>query len=303
MKIWEFAKVEGSSIKVDKWVSDTMGLIEGGCVYSTLFKYPMKGPKMYELILSMFPQENYRTLTKVTMYLQDVPGASAQAARFLADRGINILNSISLNGISDTIIVWKILADLNFTGEGDISKERLAQLKAARDPSVDKIDHISVKATDIGRVFRTETAQAQDKIEVRKGAPQTLKDGAFDTSREYGDVLSGVGDSNVLITMDSESWILSITFFRPGTRLVRLGLDIPDCPGAITQALELLASKGLNLISIFSKVKIAYQTMSLELVADIGGTDLTVRGLGDSLPEEMSGFNGIFELTECSELE
>ena len=79
MKIWEFAKVNGSKIKVDNWMSDTMGLVDGGCVYSTLFKHPAQGPKDYEIILSMFPQENYRTLTHITMYLDDVPGSSAQA--------------------------------------------------------------------------------------------------------------------------------------------------------------------------------------------------------------------------------
>ena len=69
MKIWEFTKVDSSSIKVDNWMSETMGIVEGGCVYSTLFKHPEQGPKDYEIILSMFPQENYRTLTHITMYL------------------------------------------------------------------------------------------------------------------------------------------------------------------------------------------------------------------------------------------
>ena len=129
MKIWEFAKVNGSSIKVDSWMSDTMGLVDGGCVYSTLFKHPAAGPKDYEIILSVFPQENYRTLTHITMYLDDVPGSSAQAANFLAAKEINILNSVSLNGISDTVIVWKLMADMNFAGEVDILKEEFEALK------------------------------------------------------------------------------------------------------------------------------------------------------------------------------
>ena len=48
MKIWEFAKVNGSSIKVDSWMSDTMGLVDGGYVYSTIFKNPAEGPKRSE---------------------------------------------------------------------------------------------------------------------------------------------------------------------------------------------------------------------------------------------------------------
>ena len=64
MKIWEFAKVNGSSIKVDSWMSDTMGLVDGGCVYSTLFKHPAAGPKDYEIILSVFPQETSMTAAR-----------------------------------------------------------------------------------------------------------------------------------------------------------------------------------------------------------------------------------------------
>ena len=120
MKNWEFGKVTGSEIEIDERLSDMMGIVEGGCVYSTLFEYNDDGPKKYEVILSMYPQENYRTLTNITLYMKDVPGSSAQGAHFLGDRGINILNSISLDGISDTIIIWKALADLSFAGEMDI---------------------------------------------------------------------------------------------------------------------------------------------------------------------------------------
>ena len=37
MKSWEFTKIEGNKIKIDNWLSDTMGLEDGGCIYSTLF--------------------------------------------------------------------------------------------------------------------------------------------------------------------------------------------------------------------------------------------------------------------------
>ncbi|MDD4669273.1 MAG: ACT domain protein, partial [Candidatus Methanomethylophilus sp.] len=124
MKSWEFTKIRGNKIKIDSWLSETMGLVDGGYIYSTLFKYPEKGPKRYELILSMYPQENFRTLAHVTVFAEDVPGSTVQSARFLSSQNINILNSVSLTGISDTTIIWNILADLNFAGEGDIIKER-----------------------------------------------------------------------------------------------------------------------------------------------------------------------------------
>ena len=154
MKIWEFAKVNGSSIKLDNWISDTIGIVDGGCVYSTLFKHPAQGPKDYEIMLSMFPQENYRTLVHITMYLDDIPGSSAQAAHFLAAKDINILNSISLNGISDTVIVWKLMADMNFAGEGELLMEDFRNLKNSNDPSVSKIKRIEFKPAEVGRLFK-----------------------------------------------------------------------------------------------------------------------------------------------------
>lgn len=301
MKIWEFTKVNGSSIKVDSWMSDTMGLVDGGCVYSTLFKHPAEGPKDYEIILSMFPQENYRTLTHITMYLDDVPGSSAQAANFLATKEINILNSISLNGISDTVIVWKLMADMNFAGEVDILKEEFESLKERGDPSVSKIRRIDFKPAEIGRLFKGGKSES-GKTEVRRGYPSNIVNGCYDVADQYGDILRDIDGKNVLVTMDADSWILSLTFFKEGTRLVKLGMEIPDCPGGITQALSVIADWNVNLISVFSKVKICYETMYLELVMDIGKSDKSFEDIRDSLPVVMEKLNGIFTVKELTEL-
>ena len=301
MKIWEFAKVKGSKIKVDNWMSDTMGLVNGGCVYSTLFKHPDQGPKDYEMILSMFPQENYRTLTHITMYLDDVPGSSAQAANFLAEKEINILNSVSLNGISDTVIVWKMMADLNFAGEGDMLKESFESLKAKNDPSVSKIKRIDIKPAEIGRLFKTGQSTG-GKEEIRRGYPSTLKDGCFDVAEQYGDVLGDLDGKNALITIDADSWIMSVTFFKPDTKLVKACITIPDCPGGITQALGIIADWNVNLISVFSKIKVCYQKMYLELFMDIGKSRMTADEIREALPKAMSDLNGVFELAEFTEL-
>ena len=302
MKIWEFAKVNGSSIKVDSWMSDTMGLVDGGCVYSTLFKHPAAGPKDYEIILSVFPQENYRTLTHITMYLDDVPGSSAQAANFLAAKEINILNSVSLNGISDTVIVWKLMADMNFAGEVDILKEEFESLKARNDPSVSKIKRIDFKPAEIGSLFKGSNSADGNKVEIRRGYPSSIVNDCFDVSDQYGDILPDINGKNVLITMDADSWILSITFFKEDTRLVKVGMEIPDCPGSITQALSVIAEWNVNLISVFSKVKICYETMYLELVMDIGKSDKSFREICDLLPRAMDGLNGVFLVKELTEL-
>ena len=299
MKNWEFGKITGSEISIDERLSDMMGIVEGGYVYSTLFEYNDEGPKKYEVILSMYPQENYRTLTNITLYMKDVPGSSAQAAHFLGDRGINILNSISLDGISDTIIIWKVLADLSFAGEMDLLLEKFASLKESDDPSVSLIDHIEIKPADIGRVFRTEPDK--NKTEVRRGAPVTLRNGKYDMAAEYGDILGNIDGKDILMVADIGSWMMSVTFFKERTTLRKINIEIPDCPGSQGQVLEWIASTNVNLISVFSKVKISYQTTILELVADFSTCKYTVDEMRKELPKALDGLNGIFELISFEE--
>lgn len=296
MKSWEFTKIENNRIKIDSWLSDAMGLVDGGCVYSTLFKYPEAGPKRYELILSMYPQENFRTLAQVTVFAEDVPGSTVQSAKFLTDQKIRILNSVSLTGISDTTIIWNILADLNFAGEGELIKERFAELKESNDPSVDKINHISIKPANIGRMFREKSDLGNLKTELRKGAPVTFTDGSFDISTEYGDILNDVDGQEVMITLDPGSWLVSIVFFKPNTNLVKINLNVPDCMGSIDSALSMLAEVGINLISVFTKVMISYQTMDIEVVADLKDSRISIDELKTKLPEHLAKQNGIFEL-------
>ena len=296
MKSWEFTKIENNRIKIDSWLSDAMGLVDGGCVYSTLFKYPEAGPKRYELILSMYPQENFRTLAQVTVFAEDVPGSTVQSAKFLTDQKIRILNSVSLTGISDTTIIWNILADLNFAGEGELIKERFAELKESDDPSVDKINHISIKPANIGRMFREKSDLGNLKTELRKGAPVTFTDGSFDISTEYGDILNDVDGQEVMITLDPGSWLVSIVFFKPNTNLVKINLNVPDCMGSIDSALSMLAEVGINLISVFTKVMISYQTMDIEVVADLKDSKISIDELKTKLPEHLAKQNGVFEL-------
>lgn len=299
MKNWEFTRIKNNTIRLDKWLIDIMGLVEGGYIYSSLFKYPDKGPKRYELILSMYPQENFRTLTHVDVYMEDIPGSTVQSAKFLSDQGINILNSVSLNGISETTIIWNIMCELNFAGEGEIIKERFSALKAKNDPSVSKIKYISIKPANIGRIFRKEL-EGQTKEEVRHGSPITFRSGAFDLSVEYGDILNDVDGTEVMITVDPYSWLVSVVFFKEDTKLIRVNIDIPDCPGSIQTALGPLAEKKINLISIFSKVMISYQIMSLEVVADMKNSGMTVDELKEMLDAYLADQNGIFRVIDIS---
>ncbi|MCL1811178.1 MAG: ACT domain protein [Methanomassiliicoccaceae archaeon] len=301
MKNWEFTKIENGKIHMDKRLTDVMGLVEGGYVYSSLFKHPDKGPKRYEMILSMYPQENFRALTHIDVYMEDIPGATVQSAKFLGAQGINILNSVSLNGISETTIIWNIMCELNFAGEGDIIKERFSALKAKNDPSVSLIKYISIKPANVGRIFRREL-EGQIKEEVRHGSPTTFHSGTFDLSAEYGDILNDVEGTEVMVTVAPSSWLVSVVFFKPDTKLIKVNINIPDCPGSIDVALEPLAEENINLISIFSKVVISYQMMSLEVVADMKNSGLTVGELKEKLNDRLSKENGIFEVINISSL-
>jgi ACT domain-containing protein len=301
MKNWEFTKIENGKIRMNRWLTDIMGLVEGGYIYSSLFKHPGEGPKMYELILSMYPHENFRNLTRIDVYMDDVPGSTVQSAKFLSDQGINILNSVSLNGISETTIIWNIMSELNFAGEGEIIKERFAKLKAEGDPSVSKITYISIKPANIGRMFRKES-EGQVKEEVRHGSPSTFHSGTFDINTEYGDILNAFEGSEVMIIVDPSSWLVSVVFFRPDTKLIKVNIDIPDCPGTINVALEPLAKERINIISIFSKVVISYQMMSLEVVADMKNSKLSIPELKKMLNSYLADQNGIFEVVDITGL-
>ncbi|MCQ2085198.1 MAG: ACT domain protein [archaeon] len=302
MKSWDFTKIEGNKIKLDNWLSDSMGIVDGGCIYSTLFKYPEAGPKRYELILSAYPQENFRTLAQITVYAEDLPGSTVQSAKFLTDQKIRILNSVSLTGISDTTIIWNILADLNFAGEGELIKEKFEELKEAGDASVDKINHISIKPANIGRIFREKSDMGNLKTELRHGAPVTFKDDCFDFGTEYGDILNDVDGQMVEVTLDPGSWLVSIVFFKPDTNLVKINLNVPDCMGSIDSALSMLAEVGINLISVFTKVMISYQTMDIEVVADLKDSKIGIEELKSKLPEHLSKQNGTFELKDIQSL-
>jgi hypothetical protein len=301
MKNWEFTKIKDNKIKIDNWLTDIMGLVEGGYIYSSLFKYPEKGPKRYELLLSMYPQENFRALTHINVYMEDVPGSTVQSAKFLGDQGVNILNSVSLNGISDTTIIWNIMCELNFAGEGEIIKERFAKLKAENDPSISSIKYISIKPANIGRIFRKDS-EGQVKEELRHGAPTTFNAGSFDLSMEYGDILTDVNNTEVMLTVDPASWLVSVVFFKPDTQLIRINMSIPDCPRTINAALEPLARENVNLISVFSKIRISYQAMSLEVVADMKNCQLSLDDLKQKLSDWLSKQNGIFEIVDIERL-
>jgi hypothetical protein len=179
--------------------------------------------------------------------------------------------------------------------------EDFKELKTKGDESVSKIKRIELKPADIGRLFKGKVEET-GKQEIKRGYPTTIRNGCFDIAEVYGGLLPNLDGKNVLITMDADSWVCSITLFKEETKLVKVGMEIPDCPGSITQALSVIAGWNVNLISVFSKVKICYETMTLELVMDICKSDKTASEIRELLPTVMGDLNGEFVLKEFVEL-
>ena len=126
--------------------------------------------------------------------------------------------------------------------------------------------------------------------------------GDIDLGTEYGDILGNIDGREVLISLDPSSWLVSVSFFRPDTKLIRIDMSVPDCIGSVGTALTMLADVQVNLISVFTKVMISYQAMGIEMVADIEDWEGSLDDLRKSLSDYLSKQNGVYELTAVREL-
>ena len=107
---------------------------------------------------------------------------------------------------------------------------------------------------------------------------------------------------NILLVADIGSWIMSVTFFKEKTSLRKIKIEIPDCPGSIAECMSWIAEQDINLISVFSKVKICYQTMIVDIVADFADCDMGKDEFESSLRNAFDKMNGIFTLKQFDEL-
>lgn len=305
MQLWNFAKVKGSTIPIDRRLAEAMGMLEGNQVYSVLFRYDQSGSKSYELILSAFGPDSYRNLSHVTIHMRDVPGALAQAARFLSDRGVNILNSVSLSVISDLGMVWKILVDPGFYAELDLIEEDfMARIKKG-DPSVSKLDHVEVQRSEIGRIFSRGSSlysSVSGKVEQKRAGPDPLNKEGYLIPDPFLEVLGDVNGSTVMIVADPDNWILTVTFLRRESRLVHISFSIPDSPGSVYNVTKALADEGVNLLSVFTKVHMYHQRMVLETVADISRCP-DQEGLRSRISNYLQDLDGYYDMTEYSSVD
>jgi predicted amino acid-binding ACT domain protein len=276
MQIYDFGKLHDNKIRISERIGRPLGLVEGSQVFSTMFRYDHGGKVSHEIVLSTIGPENYREICNVTFYLIDVPGACAEVAKFLGDRNIDILNSVSLSMISDVCMVWRMMVDLSYYGDSAALREEFDALKRQRSSLLSKIDSMVVEGSKISERYTkgmiAPGSEVRAKAIKRSQKPSLIRDGQFEIPAEFLQQMEGVADGSPFIMVaDQDSWVMSISPLKQGLDLVQMDFIIPDRPGAIFEIASTMAAHDINLVSVKTKVLVYYDTMSLSVVADISG--------------------------------
>jgi predicted amino acid-binding ACT domain protein len=277
MKLWDFGRVKDGKVEIGEKIRRRLGLEDGSQVYSTLFRYEQEGTRGHEIVLSTFGPENYRELCNLTFHMIDAPGACAQAAKFLADRNVDILNSVSVSMTCGISMVWKMLVDLSYYGEPVQLMEDFSALRRSSPAALSKVEGLEICTSHISdRYTKGVTCSQATSIKAKalrkvSRSPSPIKDGSFTIPKNYLECLEGVEEgSPVMMVGDVDSWVLSISFLPKDCQLVELSFEIPDLPGSIHRTTEALAASGVNLLAVQSRVLVYGQRMVLDLVADLG---------------------------------
>jgi predicted amino acid-binding ACT domain protein len=277
MQIYDFGRLHGNKIKISERIGRPLGLVDGSQVFSTMFKYEHEGKVSYEIVLSTIGPENYREICNVTFYLVDVPGACAQVAKFLGERNIDILNSVSLSMISDVCMLWRMMVDLSYYGDPAILREEFDGLKKQKSSILSMADSMVIEVSRISERYTKGIIAPGSSVKARtvkrsQKTPIAIRGGEYEVPSEYLQALEGVKDGSPFIMVaDHDSWVLSISPLKEGIDLVQFDFMIPDRPGAIFEIAGSMAAHNINLLSVKTKVLVYYDTMSLSVVADISG--------------------------------
>jgi predicted amino acid-binding ACT domain protein len=78
---------------------------------------------------------------------------------------------------------------------------------------------------------------------------------------------------------------------------------IPDRPGAINEVTQKLARHDINLLSVYTKVLVYYEKMTLVVVADTSKCPLDSDELRALLEEFVASFGGRYELSSFNEID
>jgi predicted amino acid-binding ACT domain protein len=304
MQIYDFGRLRGSKVKISEKIGRPLGLVEGSQVFSTMFNYEHQGKVSYEIVLSTIGPENYREICNVTFYLVDAPGACAQVAKFLGERNIDILNSVSLSMISDVCMVWKMMVDLSYFGDSASLREEFDGLKRQRSSVLSMADSMVIEGSKISERYTKGIIAPSSNVKVRavkstQKTPSAISGGEYQIPAEYLQAMEGVKDGSPFIMVaDQDSWVLSISPLKEDVNMVQFDFIIPDRPGAIFEIASSMAAHEINLLSVKTMVLVYYDTMSLSVIADISGYDGgDIETLKTKTEAHVSKLKGKFQLT------
>jgi predicted amino acid-binding ACT domain protein len=304
MQIYDFGRLRGNKVKINEKIGRPLGLVEGSQVFSTMFKYEHQGKVSYEIVLSTIGPENYREICNVTFYLVDAPGACAQVAKFLGERNIDILNSVSLSMISNVCMVWKMMVDLSYFGDSSSLRDEFDGLKGQRSSVLSMADSMVIEGSKISERYTKGIIAPGSNVKVRavkrtQKTPSAISGGECEIPAEYLQAMEGVKDGSPLIMVaDQDSWVLSISPLKEDVNMVQFDFIIPDRPGAIFEITSSMAAHEINLLSVKTMVLVYYDTMSLSVIADISGYDGgDIETLKTKTEAHVSKLKGKFQLT------
>lgn len=296
MRLWQFGRLSGNSIKIDRDIGGPLGLIDGSQVFSTMFRYDREDTSSHEIVISTFGPEDYRLLYELTINMIDRPGACAQASKFLADRNVDILNSDSMSMISGVMMVWKMLVDLSYFGEPDDLIAEFSSVKRNSPSSLDKIDSMRLKESNIADRFSKGSAPSSRTVKTsiikrKSRTPSQMRKSTFEIPEEFMTELGDVVDGRpYMMVGDMNSYVLSITLLDPSVSLITTSMTIPDKPGAVSYIAEAMSRSNVNLLMLHTKVLNYYESMSLDIVADISQCEVTLDELRARLEVALSSF-------------
>ncbi len=302
MRYYDFGRLEGSRVKISERLGRPLGLVDGSQVFSTMFVYEHEGKSSYEIVLSTLGPENYRQICMITFNMIDTPGACAQVAKFLGERNIDILNSSSLSMISNICMVWRMMVDLSYYGDSASLREDFDNLKRQRAASMSKVDLIEIEASNISDRYTKGVAASGSAVKVRsmkqyRKANSTIKNGYFQVPEDHLRAIDNLAEEQpVMMVADQDSWILSITPLDPKSKLAELDFVIPDKPGAIYEITRVLADQNINLLSVSTKVLVYYETMSMNIVADVSSCGKDLESLRTTTEAHLANLKGKFSL-------
>jgi predicted amino acid-binding ACT domain protein len=284
-------------------------LVDGSQVFSTMFMYELEGKSSYELVLSTLGPENYRQICTITFNMTDTPGACAQVAKFLGERNIDILNSSSLSMISNICMVWRMMADLSYYGDSASLKDEFENLKRQRTASLSKVDSIEIEASNVSDRYTKGVAAPGSTVKVRsmkqyRKTNSIIKNGTFQVPEDYLRAIDNLAEGQpIMMVADQDSWILSITPLDPKSKLAELDFTIPDKPGAIYEVTRVLADQNINLLSVSTKVLVYYETMSMNIVADMSKYANDLEALRTTTEAHLAKMKGKFSLARIKAVE